>query len=148
MTNPAAPNSLNVYKRVTIIRHEDDKVTFEDSSGTTKSLSVKDFRGVLSAAVRLTARAVPLFATTFLVHSLTPLYFLPLSLSRLSKHPKYRKQPKVTSPCRRSMKWKRTTKIYPQRTISRTRTFDTITRRKKTGGSESIMWAMRKMSNG
>ncbi|GAX18120.1 hypothetical protein FisN_25Hh101 [Fistulifera solaris] len=50
MSNPAvAPNSLNVYKRVTIIRHEDDKVTFEDSSGTTKSLSVKDFQHVLSA---------------------------------------------------------------------------------------------------
>lgn len=51
MSNPTAPNSLNVYKRVTIIRHEDDKVTFEDSSGTAKSLSVKDFRDVLSAAV-------------------------------------------------------------------------------------------------
>ncbi len=51
--HPVAPTSLNVYKRVTIIRQEEDKVTFEDhSSGTIKSLSVKDFRGVLSAVVR------------------------------------------------------------------------------------------------
>jgi len=47
----AAP-SLNVYKKVAVIRHPSDSLTYEDAEGNLKSVSVQQLGDAIATAVR------------------------------------------------------------------------------------------------
>jgi hypothetical protein len=49
--------SLNVYKKVSVIRKSHDRLTYEDVEGTVKSLSVKELGDAIATAVRAVAVA-------------------------------------------------------------------------------------------
>jgi hypothetical protein len=49
--------SLNVYKKVVVIRKSNDRLTYEDVEGTVKSLSVKELGDAIATAVRAVAFA-------------------------------------------------------------------------------------------
>jgi hypothetical protein len=44
--------SLNVYKKVSVIRKSNDTLTYEDVEGTVKSLSIKELGDAIATAVR------------------------------------------------------------------------------------------------
>jgi hypothetical protein len=50
-TATAAP-SLNVYKKVAVIRLPSDSLTYEDAEGNAKSVSVQELGDAISTAVR------------------------------------------------------------------------------------------------
>jgi hypothetical protein len=54
-TTAAAP-SLNVYKKVAVIRLPSDSLTYEDSEGKPKSVSVEELGDAISSAVRRRAQ--------------------------------------------------------------------------------------------
>jgi hypothetical protein len=49
--------SLNVYKKVSVIRKSNDRLTYEDVEGTAKSLSIKELGDAIATAVRAVAVA-------------------------------------------------------------------------------------------
>jgi len=51
MATAAAP-SLNVYKKVAVIRHPSDSLTYEDGEGKQKSVSVQELGDAIATAVR------------------------------------------------------------------------------------------------
>ena len=50
--------SLNVYKKVSVIRKSNDRLTYEDVEGTVKSLSIKELGDAIATAVRTALVAV------------------------------------------------------------------------------------------
>ena len=50
MVATAAP-SLNVYKKVAVIRLPSDSLTYEDAEGNQKSVSIEDLGDAISSAV-------------------------------------------------------------------------------------------------
>lgn len=50
------PPTLNIYRKIQIVRRKGDKVTFEDKEGNTQSLTAADIGDVILAAVRLIYR--------------------------------------------------------------------------------------------
>jgi hypothetical protein len=54
-SSASAPSSLNVYKKVSVIRKSDDRLTYEDVEGTVKSLSIKELGDAIATAVRVEA---------------------------------------------------------------------------------------------
>lgn len=47
---PAAP-SLNVYKKISVIRRSDDTLKYEDAEGTLKTVSIQELGDAISTAV-------------------------------------------------------------------------------------------------
>jgi hypothetical protein len=50
--------SLNVYKKVSVIRKSNDRLTYEDVEGSVKSLSIKELGDAIATAVRAVLAAV------------------------------------------------------------------------------------------
>jgi hypothetical protein len=48
---PGAAPSLNVYKKVAVIRHPDDRLTYEDMEGNVQSVSVEELAPIIATAV-------------------------------------------------------------------------------------------------
>jgi enhancer of polycomb-like protein len=49
----AGPPALNVYKKISVIRHADDHLTYEDATGNTKSVSVQELGDAIASATPL-----------------------------------------------------------------------------------------------
>jgi enhancer of polycomb-like protein len=49
----AGPPALNVYKKISVIRHADDHLTYEDANGNTKSVSVQELGDAIASATPL-----------------------------------------------------------------------------------------------
>lgn len=47
----AAAPSLNVYKKVAVIRHPSDSLTYDDAEGNQKSVSIDELGDAISSAV-------------------------------------------------------------------------------------------------
>ena len=52
----AAP-SLNVYKKVAVIRHPSDSLTYDDAEGNQRSVSIDELGDAISSAVSFCGRA-------------------------------------------------------------------------------------------
>ena len=52
------PPSLNVYKKVAVIRRSDDKLQYEDATGNLKTVSIQELGDAISKAVSLNSSAV------------------------------------------------------------------------------------------
>ena len=59
----AAAPSLNVYKKVAVIRLPSDSLTYEDSEGNQKSVSIQELGDAISTAVSRPSLNTPLNRT-------------------------------------------------------------------------------------
>jgi hypothetical protein len=58
-TATAAP-SLNMYQKIAVIRHSSDSLTYDDSDGNSKSVSVQQLGDAIATAVRSKTPSVAL----------------------------------------------------------------------------------------